>query len=871
VLWLFGYGAELAVRTLPEMHFWLNIQYAGIALAPAASVILVRQVTGDRHRLSALGLGVLFVPPVITLLSLWTNELHHMYYAREAVVSFRGMDLRSFSPGPFYWFFLTYALACYVLALLTLGRGFAMLPARSAPHLRLLIVGFTAPLIVATLRALGISVHSDLDATPLVLMVTIACVAVLILKHGYLDLAPMAREAVLDALDHGVMLLDASDAVVETNAACRRLLGLDRSGVPASASAALAAWPELLQALRSNVSSTLQVVMTANGSPRHYEVEVSIMKDAGGDVAAKSVVWRDVTSQQVHLEALESNRRVLHAQATATHALLAMDDTEEGIRQALDLLGTALDVDRVYVFEDHVDPATGAVLTSQKYEWVSEGTRAYLDDPMLQNVPYVPDFERWYRELSQGRPIMGLVQDFPESEREFLAGQDIVSILIVPIMVGHKPWGFMGLDDCHRERAWTESDASALTILAGAVGSAILRGRVIAQLAASERRFRGYFDLPVAGVAIASPDGRIEIVNKQFSELLGHDLSTLRGRDWRELCSDEHREVCRRLFEDALRDQTQPACDEVVMLRHDGTPVDVALAVQALPSRERGLECMVAIQDITRRKQAEEDLRRLNETLRQQVDERTADLENANRELEVFASTVSTELRAPLRRISGFATALADLCGALLDEETSRYLAHIRESTKQLEDRIDALLRLSNVSRMPMACVSLDLGDLAREIADELRDGEPSRIVHLEITPDMRAFACPPLMRIALKCLMENAWKFTSIRPIAKVSLGVLDGVTMQDGTAVPGPVFYIRDNGAGYDPAYAYKLFRIFQRLHSDSEYPGGGVGLAIVQRIIHRHGGTVWAEGQPDAGATFYFTLPPCECALDANGNAG
>jgi PAS domain S-box-containing protein len=268
-----------------------------------------------------------------------------------------------------------------------------------------------------------------------------------------------------------------------------------------------------------------------------------------------------------------------------------------------------------------------------------------------------------------------------------------------------------------------------------------------------------------------------------------------------------------------------------------GALLDVEISSYPVVFDGKQARLVVAL-DVTERRQSE------NELLR-----RSAELETANRELEAFSYSVSHDLRAPLRAIDGFSQALLEDCAPHLDELGRNYLSRVRAATQGMGLLIDDLLNLSQVSRSEMRREQVDMSHVAQAVAGELRTSEPSRKVEFLISPALYAQGDARLARIVLENLFGNSWKFSSKREDAVIAFGA-----RSEGES---KTFFVRDNGVGFDQAHANRLFAPFQRLHGMNEFPGTGIGLAIVQRIVQRHGGKVWAKGAVNAGATVYFTL--------------
>ena len=351
-----------------------------------------------------------------------------------------------------------------------------------------------------------------------------------------------------------------------------------------------------------------------------------------------------------------------------------------------------------------------------------------------------------------------------------------------------------------------------------------------------EARFQQLIHSNIIGIVLGNLGGQLTDANDAFLTMIGYSRIDLQAGAlrWTDLAPPEWQDrLAVGVEELRQRGSTTPFEQEYV--RKDGTRLPVVLGLTLM---EQSDALVGFVLDRTEQKAAAETLRTY-----------AVALEGANRELESFSYSIAHDLRAPLRSIDGFSQVLLDDYADRLDNEGKRYLGFVRESTQHMAHSIDDLLALSRVTRTEVHCEPVDLGTLARATMTRLERDHPARRVEVTISDGLHTEADPRLLGVVFDNLLGNAWKFTSKRDGARIGVGTLSGNTPH--------TYFVRDNGAGFDMAFAQKLFGVFQRLHSTAEFEGTGIGLAIVNRIINRHGGRIWAESEIDKGATFYFTL--------------
>ncbi|CAN5640951.1 PAS domain S-box protein [soil metagenome] len=371
--------------------------------------------------------------------------------------------------------------------------------------------------------------------------------------------------------------------------------------------------------------------------------------------------------------------------------------------------------------------------------------------------------------------------------------------------------------------------------------------RLLHEAQAAWARFEGLLESAPDAVVIVDEDGRITHINRQTERFFGYERGEILGQPVEALIPGRFHSTHvnhRQEYADDPHVRAMGAGLELFGIRKDGSefPVEISLSPLELDGQ---LLVTATVRDITDRNAIDREFHQAARTL----EERTGELEETNRELESFAYSVSHDLRAPLRGIDGFSQALLEDYGVELDERGRRYLAYVRESAQDMGRLIDDLLSLSRVNRGDLQREEVDLAALARGIGKRLERDVPDREVDWQIEDQLIVHGDRRLLGVLLENLLGNAWKFTAGRERPCIEIGAHDNGDE--------PVYFVRDNGAGFDMNYVDKLFGPFQRLHSSNEFEGTGIGLATAQRIVHRHGGRIWAEGAVDHGATISFTV--------------
>jgi len=392
----------------------------------------------------------------------------------------------------------------------------------------------------------------------------------------------------------------------------------------------------------------------------------------------------------------------------------------------------------------------------------------------------------------------------------------------------------------------------AVEELLARVGSLIKdRKRAADKLGESETRFEATFEQAAMGIALVAPSGRLLRVNRKLCEIIGYSEEELLARTFQEITHPDDLQTDLDQVQQMLSAEIRSYAMEKRYIRKDNTLVWINLTVALVRKPDATPDYFIAVvEDVQARKQAEDEIRRLNSDLERRVIERTAELTVANRELDAFVYAVSHDLRAPLRAMSGFSQALVEDYGEQLQGEAKLYLEQIDIASHKMSALIDGLLVLSRSTRGELQHDAVDLSSLSERLLAELMRSDPGRQVAVQVEAGLRAHGDERMIEVVMCNLLDNAWKYTAYAAAPSIRIYAEE----QDGMHR----FCVADNGAGFDMSHANRLFQPFQRLHRQEEFPGIGIGLATVERIVHRHGGVIEAQGEVGKGALFCFTLP-------------
>jgi PAS domain S-box-containing protein len=608
-------------------------------------------------------------------------------------------------------------------------------------------------------------------------------------------------------------------------------------------------------AIKNGYSAIENRVVASDGHVLQVHTTASTLYDDDGNPISLLGTVQDITARkQVEID-LQQRETILEAVAIAAQGIMYASDWDENIHTLLRLLGERTRVSQAYFYQVGVN-SEGHEVANLRLHWMDPERGGERCTSLFQQVDVRAEgLSRWRGAMLDGEPYYGLKNEFPNEEADLLMIGDIQSFIHVPIFIGEKWHGMIGFDDCQSEHAWSPAEIDALKVAASLIGAAVQNQRASHAQRESARLVRALGDnLPGGAIyqMISYPDER-----RRFTYISG-GVQALSGLSPGQIMEEASLLYERIHLEDRdkfveLEDHSRTSLEVFDTEARMVGPDDELTWCRFRAALRVGSSGAVIwdglIQDISVQKDAEDAIRAMNLELEGRVNDRTVELETANRELMAFSYSVSHDLRAPLRAIDGYSSLLVEEFADQLDAEAQTYIENIRVATQRMGDLIMDLLKFSRLARIELKRRKVDMSALAEEVFDGLQEEQPERQVSWHIEEDMSVHADKSLLQVVLENLLGNAWKFTSKVEHPHIEFGEKNEDQCQ--------VFYVKDNGAGFDMKYADRIFEPFERLHAPYEFEGTGIGLATVKRILQRHGGEIWAEAAPNAGATFYFRL--------------
>ena len=571
----------------------------------------------------------------------------------------------------------------------------------------------------------------------------------------------------------------------------------------------------------------------------------TIRKNSEGEITHFHGIILDNTEKKITEESLKSERAALEIIANATAVSSTIPELSQTI---LKDLTNYLDYDIGIV--NLYDPETNELIPVGDYK-----AKEILGDPLpivkIDDEGYLITYAARTKKAIFSPDISKFSID--ETIKTTVKKLKIKSAIIWPILKANNELLAILQLGSFKIMNIKESQKLVFNALAGTLSNNFERILVEEEKRASDERFRAFVEQSIGGVFLFNINGKIFFVNKRMTEITGYSIQEISNMKIGDFLGKIHPYLVtagtNTIDVSPIIEDNITVTNEYQVTTKDGTKKWVMVNLNPFKINNENYFAALMV-DISKEKLAEQKLKELNRDLERRVKERTSQLEILNKELEAFSYSVSHDLRTPLRSISGFSHALSVDYTDVLDDIGQDYLRRIRDSTKRMSDLIDDILALSRLSRKDMKIENIDLTKLANHIFEELKQQQPERKLKIKIKKNMKVNGDIILLRQLLENLFNNAWKFTQKTKNPTIEFG-----SKENENEI---IFYVKDNGIGFDMTYKDKLFEVFQRLHRKDEFEGTGVGLANVKRIIERHNGKVWAESELFKGATFFFSLP-------------
>ncbi len=581
-------------------------------------------------------------------------------------------------------------------------------------------------------------------------------------------------------------------------------------------------------------------IRTTDGTEKWVEISARLLLNDENQTAGIAGTLRDVSERHLAEAALNTRDRILNGVSESIQLLFAETNFTEAVRKALRTLGEAVNVGRVYVFENHTDKLTGEIFTSQRFEWSWEHLSVNINNPELQKISYIKTLSRWYDILRIGNPVHGIIKNLPPEEQELLSTRNVESFLVIPIIIDETFWGFIGFDELSYDRTWTDSEVSALSAAASSLGIAIQRLQGENILREREEFTRAIFDSAQVGIIVVDAETHIiEDLNQAAAEMIGETQDTIRGNKCHKFIQSEHGQC-------PITDHGLPMAHserELITVTGKRIPILKTVIITNLHGRQHLVESFI---DISERLRMETELRLAMNNA-----------QTASQAKSEFLANMSHEIRTPLNGVIGMSHLMLD---TTLDNRQQRYLKTIVNSAEVLLDVINDILDFSKIEagRLDLEEEPFNLRDSIEDLAETFSHRAMTKGIELitYISPDVPRYVLGDSVRIrqVLTNLIGNAIKFTDK---GEIVAGCTVESTNNNKVVLR---FSVRDSGIGIPPERRDRLFKSFSQVDASTtrKYGGTGLGLVISKSIVDMMGGVINVESEIGSGSTFWFTLP-------------
>lgn len=848
-LWAFADLFEISVITQADKILWSKIEYIGSVLTPVFYLLFVLKFTGvvkiSQSRLKYL----FFVVPLITLLLVLTNEKHNLIWTGFSEISQETNIMRYYHGVGFYIGYMLYNYIILFVASILLLRFILTMGKSFQKQGWIIVTGSVFPWIASIIYLSNSNFLPGLSITPLSFAISGIMLIYAILYFRLLDLVPVARELLVETLPDGIVVLDRQQRIQDINESAMKYLDIQSKGVAGkNINECECGEEEILREIKSESVDETCDVRSKNGKRI-----ISIIKKKVNELpGSKLVILRDVSEEREHEAKLRRRDELLFAGAKISTMLLAEEDTNEAVKRAIDILGEASGQDRAYLFERHTEYESGIALVSQRYEWTKAGVKEEIGNPELQNIDFGEVAPYSNERLSKGQVVDSLVKELPESEREVLSSQGIVSILLVPIHVDGKWWGFIGFDNCEREYKWLEGEKALLGTVASSIGSAIGRRKVKESLVVSEERYKTITGVSNIGVWEYNSEEDMVWCSPEYFTMLGFKSEEFKNEErgnldavWTNFLHPEDKEAALKKFGEYLIADAEEMYENYFrMSAKDGSWIWVWSRGRTMRDRNGDLTNITVGThiDITERKKAEEEL----------VEAKNK-AERGDRLKTEFIHNISHEIRTPLNGIVGFGQLMA--MPEMTERERHEYLELLNRDTDRLIKTVDDYMDISLLSSGNMVFNKREFNlrvlfdelytkfsEQARERGTLLKVDYPDELNNAKIVSDQG------MVFKVMKHLMDNAIKYTKEGEV--VTGCVKEGEDL---------VLYVKDTGAGIGREILEKIFEPFVQEDTSmrKKYEGSGLGLAIAKGITEQLGGVIGVESVKGRGSKFYIKI--------------